>query len=61
MVEAWKKYIDKHPFKKELEKIISDIAANNLAQYQITPLAGLSGYFRIRKGKIRIVFIKKES
>jgi len=30
MVEAWKKYIDKHPNKKELQEIIADIAANNL-------------------------------
>jgi|GEM_PF-4937847 len=59
MVEAWKKYIDKHPYKKELEEIIRDIRDNTLSDYQLIPLGGSENHFRIRKGKIRIVFVKK--
>lgn len=58
MTKSWEKYIDKNPFKLELQKIIKDIENNKLSDYQIIPLIGYNNYFRIRKWKIRIVFIK---
>ncbi len=61
MVEAWKKYIDKHPLKNELKEIISDIAADNLSDYTLKKMQWYKDHFRIRKGNIRIVFIKRDS
>jgi len=49
MTKSWEKYIDKNPFKLELQKIIKDIENNKLSDYQIIPLIGYNNYFRIRK------------
>ncbi len=58
MTKKWQKYIDKNPLKKEILKIIKDIAKDNLASYKIKKLKGYEDYYRIRKGKIRVVFRK---
>lgn len=60
MTKSWEKYIEKNPFKKELFNIIKDISENNLSKYQITKISWKDNYFRIRKWKIRIIFIKKD-
>ncbi|MDD2565658.1 MAG: hypothetical protein PHZ26_02135 [Candidatus Gracilibacteria bacterium] len=61
MTKTWEKFINKNSFKSELKKIISDIEINNLQDYQIAKLSGYENYYRIRKGKIRIIFIKNVS
>ncbi len=58
MVVKWKKFLEKSPYKKELQKIISDISEDSLENYYIKPLKGYDNYFRIRKWKIRVVFEK---
>lgn len=58
MVQSWEKYIQKHPLKKELYEIIRDIAIDNIDHYDIKRLGWFENYFRIRKGKIRIVFVR---
>ncbi len=59
MTKAWEKYINKNNFKDDLEKIIEDISKNELSSYIVVKLKWYDNYFRIRKWKIRIVFIKK--
>lgn len=59
MVKSWEKYINKSPYKLELDKIILDIANNNLDKYYLKQLSWYIDLFRIRKWNIRIVF-KKE-
>ena len=61
MVAKWEKFINKHPLRKDLEDIITDIRDNNLDSYYIKPVKGYDQYFRIRKGKIRIIFQKSET
>jgi hypothetical protein len=41
-----------------LEKIIRDISNDNLSWYFIVKLKWHENYYRIRKWKIRVVFIK---
>lgn len=60
MVKSWKKYINKSPYKIELDKIIIDIADNDLGKYYIKQLSWYDDLYRIRKWNIRIVF-KKEN
>lgn len=60
MTKSWEKYISKNNFKDDLEKIIEDISNNNLSSYPVVKLKWYDNYFRIRKWKIRIVFIKKD-
>ena len=59
MVKSWEKYINKSPLKKELNEIIKDISDNNLWEYYIKKLVWYDSLFRIRVGKIRIVFEKR--
>lgn len=50
--------------KKEREvfqKIFNDLIIFNLKNYDIKALKGLPGLFRLRKGKIRIIFFKDQS
>ena len=50
--------------KKELATILiilSDIRALNLEQYDVKALKGKDRLFRLRKGKIRIIFKKQDS
>ena len=58
MVQKWEKFIHKNIYKKELEKIISDILNNNLDKYFLKSINWYKNYFRIRKWNIRIVFEK---
>ncbi len=60
MTKSWEKYINKNIYKKELKSIIEDILKNNLSSYIVVKLKWYENYFRIRKWKIRVVFIKKE-
>jgi len=41
-------------------RIFEDILRLNLDNYDIKPLKGLNGAYRLRKGNIRIVFVKNE-
>lgn len=43
-----------------LSKILSDVRTGELRSYDVKPLKGYKGFFRLRKGKIRIVFAKTE-
>jgi len=58
MVKSWEKYINKSPYKVDLDKIIVDIANNDLEKYYIKQLNWYDDLFRIRKWNIRIVFKK---
>lgn len=60
MTKSWEKYISKNAYKSELKSIIEDILKNNLSSYIVVKLKWYENYFRIRRWKIRIVFIKKE-
>ena len=60
MVKSWEKYINKSPYKLELDKIILDIANNNLDNYYIKSLNSYDDLYRIRKWNIRIVFKKEQ-
>ncbi len=40
--------------------IFNDLLVLNLSEYDVKQLKGLPGVFRIRKGDIRVVFVKKE-
>lgn len=44
-----------------LFKILSNIRAGELKGYDVKPLKGYKGFFRLRKGKVRIVFVKIEN
>lgn len=39
-------------------KILLDIQTLNLNFYDVKPLKGAKGYFRLRKGNARIIFVK---
>lgn len=56
-----KKYLRTLPKKiaKLLEKEIEDILSGNLERKNILPLSGKDGYYRVRKGKFRIIFLRK--
>ena len=41
--------------------IFRDIIKLNLEKYDIKPLHGFHGIFRLRKGKIRIIFAKQNN
>lgn len=42
-----------------LLKILANIRLWKISGYDIKPLKGYKGFFRLRKGKIRIVFTKR--
>lgn len=44
-----------------LSAILSDIQSGKLKGYDIKSLKGYKGFFRLRKGKVRVVFVKTES
>lgn len=43
-----------------LLEILEDVRALRLDRYDVKPLKGYSGLFRLRKGKIRLIFAKGE-
>jgi mRNA-degrading endonuclease RelE of RelBE toxin-antitoxin system len=43
-----------------LSGILNDVRSGNLHGYNVKPFKGYKGFFRLRKGKIRIVFAKTE-
>lgn len=61
MVKNWEKYINKSPYKLELNKIIKDIADNNLEKYYLKLLSWYNNLYRIRKWNIRIIFKKEDN
>lgn len=44
-----------------IRKILGDILILNLQNYDIKPLKGCKGFFRLRKGDVRIVFAKEKT
>lgn len=44
--------------RKILLEILSDIRLWKIEKYDIKPLKGYKGFFRLRKGKARVVFTK---
>lgn len=60
MTKSWEKFINKNIYKNDLKSIIEDILKNNLSSYFVVKLKWYEDYYRIRKWKIRVVFIKKE-
>jgi len=45
--------------RKRYEKIVRDIIANRLAEYDIVRLVGRDDVFRLRKGTMRVIFQRK--
>lgn len=41
-----------------LSKILNDVRSRKLQSYDVKPLKGYKGFFRLRKGRIQIVFTK---
>ena len=39
-------------------QVLEDIGRLNLSKYDIKPLKAAKGYYRLRKGNIRIIFLK---
>lgn len=60
MTKSWEKFINKNIYKNDLKSIIEDILKNNLSSYFVVKLKWYEDYYRIRKWKIRVVFIKKD-
>ncbi|MCH8518619.1 hypothetical protein LAT59_02570 [Candidatus Gracilibacteria bacterium] len=58
MTKSWEKYIAKSQMREQLRGVIGDIENNNLDGYLVIPLTGYKDHYRIRKGKVRIVFKK---
>jgi len=58
MVDKIKKALDKFNNKKkeQIKKVLHDLKARNLSNYDIKKLKGRKDIFRIRKGKIRIIY-----
>ncbi len=61
MTKNWEKYIKKNPYKNEIKSIIENIVDNNFSWYDFSKLKWYKNYYRIRKWKIRIVFIINSS
>ncbi|MCX6825058.1 MAG: hypothetical protein NTY80_02425 [candidate division SR1 bacterium] len=61
MTKKWQKKIDamQPRLRQELLILVQDIIALRLSEYDSIPLQGASGVFRVRKGKVRIIFSKK--
>jgi hypothetical protein len=60
MTKSWEKFINKNIYKNDLKSIIEDILKNNLSSYFVVKLKWYDDYYRIRKWKIRVVFIKRD-
>ena len=60
MVDHIEKYLRKLRDKESImcEKIILDIYADQIDPYDVKKLSGYKDLYRIRKGKIRIIFRK---
>lgn len=60
MTDRITKFLNKldAPQRAKLRAIITAIAANKLAGFDVKPLAGRKGWFRCRSGKIRIIFVR---
>lgn len=44
-----------------IRKILEDVLTLNLQNYDIKPLSGHQGFFRLRKGDVRIIFAKEKT
>lgn len=43
-----------------IKVILEDVLTLNLQNYDIKPLKGYKGFFRLRRGNVRIIFIKEK-
>lgn len=59
-IEKFLRILDKKQ-RAILAKIFGDIRVLNLSGYDIKALKGMPGLFRLRKGNIRVVYLKKEA
>lgn len=44
-----------------IKAILEDVLALNLKNYDVKPLKGYKGFYRLRKGGIRIAFVKEKN
>lgn len=44
-----------------IKAILGDVLTLNLQNYDVKPLKGYKGFYRLRKGDIRIVFAKENA
>lgn len=58
MTKSWEKFIEKNIYKDDILSIVEDILYNNISSYHVVKLKWYENYYRIRKWKIRVVFIK---
>ncbi|MDD2870755.1 MAG: type II toxin-antitoxin system RelE/ParE family toxin [Candidatus Gracilibacteria bacterium] len=61
MVKKWQKQLEKFSHIGGLTDIIKDLVLNNLSEYDVIKLSGYRDLYRIRKGKIRIIFRKNST
>lgn len=63
MTKKWQKRIDSMPLKmrQELMMIVQNIISLRLSGYDIVAMEWYPWLLRIRKGKIRIIFCKKDN
>lgn len=60
MVKQREKFRDKSIYKNEIDIIVNNVTNNQLDGYKPKKLEGYRDIFSIRKGKIRIIFRKKD-
>lgn len=58
-----KKFLSKLTKKERalMRKILGDVLTLNTQNYDVKPLKGYKGFFRLRKGDIRVVFTKEKN
>lgn len=59
-MDKFKKFLNKinRSEKALLLKILADLRVLNLADYDVKAMSGYKGLFRLKKGKVRIIFLK---
>lgn len=58
MVKSWEKKLDRldRPTSQRLHDAVRDIILDKLSEYDVRKMTGFNNRYRIRIGKIRIVF-----
>lgn len=56
MTKDYIKFIKKSQYRQVLEKLISDLAHNNIPEYDCIKMWWYTNRYRIRVGKIRCIF-----
>lgn len=55
MVKEYLKRTNKSPYKNKILQFMADLDANNINGYDLKPLTGREGFYRVRIGTVRII------